>query len=57
MVEVFEEIVMNRIYVLGVLAAVCFASWGYQAPISYQTTTLMSAAGEYSKAVAEFGAL
>ena len=57
MVEVSQGIVMKRIYVVGVLAAVCFAGWVYQAPISYQATSLMSAAGEYSKAVAEFGAL
>ena len=52
-----RKVVMKRIYVVGVLAAVCFGGWVYQAPISYQATTLMSAAGEYSKAVAEFGAL
>ena len=52
-----REVVMKRIYVVGVLAAVCFAGWVYLAPISYQATSLMSAAGEYSKAVAEFGAL
>ena len=48
---------MNRIYVVGVLVAVCLAGWGYQAPISLQATSWMTAAGEYGKAVAEFGAL
>ena len=56
-VEVSQGIVMKRIYVVGALAAVCFAGWVYQTPIGYQATSLMSAAGEYSKAVAEFGAL
>ena len=57
MVEVSYGIVMKRIYVVVVLVAVCFAGWGYQAPLSLQATSLMEAAGEYSKSVAEFGAL
>lgn len=57
MVEVSREILMKRIYVAGVLIAVCFAGWMYQAPISHQATSWMTATGEYSKAVAEFGAL
>jgi|TARA_B100001741_G_C16485696_1_gene567154 hypothetical protein len=48
---------MKRIYVVGVLVAVCMAVWGYQAPISRHATSWMAAAGEYSKVVAEFGAL
>ena len=48
---------MKRIYVVGVLVAVCFAGWGCQMPVSLQATSWMTAAGEYSKAVAEFGAL
>ena len=57
MVEVSQEIVMQQIYVVGVLVAVCFTGWLYQAPISHQATSWMTASGEYSKAVAEFGGL
>ena len=57
MVEVSSEIVMQWSYVICVLVAVCFTGWLYQAPISHQATNWMTATGEYSKAVAEFGAL
>ena len=57
MVEVSSEIVMQRIYVVGVLVAVCFTGWLYQAPISHQATGWITTTAEYSKAVAEFGAL
>ena len=48
---------MQRIYVVGVLVAVCFTGWLYQAPISHQATGWITTTAEYSKAVAEFGAL
>ena len=57
MLEVSCRIVMKRIYVFGVVVAFCLVGWGYRAPISLQATSWMTAAGEYSKVVAEFGAL
>ena len=57
MVEVSSEIFMQRIYVVGVLVAVCLTGWLYQAPISHPATSWMTATCEYSKAVAEFGGL